>query len=845
MPNVDLFMYVGDDQIAGGELGVFPSTDITFGIMTAFGLGLMVTEIQRVVPSGADGISGGGYSCYFDGAAVVSIAATGGSSTTISVASAQWGTNMWVGRTITVTAGTGVGSTGVVTANTSNQATVTSWSGAAPGAGSTFNFGAGGYIVPFHYLKNGPFLPQANGDNWFYFPAITSNSTLIQKLGRWYGASAPGFRMLKVGSTIGVGGYRTGQSDWTNVMAKKAFMDKWEQGQGNTLVPKAIIVDAMTTDIYNVNASFATHLTEMIDTIRADLGNDVLIIVVKQSEQLYSGTYPPLATFMRGVVDAEITARRAAGDKNVVIYDTSGGTFSWNATGVATPMTVPTDPKYFDIPTQLRIGVGLFNTIYNHFASATMPPATQALPCVSIVGDSNATGLGLNPQLAVLSLQETLIGPGPSGYVKEKTWIWDHLAQQIVPYNVTVAQTFGTLGFVGPAVTVDRLIKKRYPQGVVLFIYAKGGTTLTAAGDLGNGSIQKSSPVWNSIVEDWMACRHSALTVLGASLDHIGTGVSCGENDTLSQAGIEAFEPYLPTWVTDWRTLMATRADGFLPIAWMQGPPHMTVIAGGTNHGIPEYRARYRSALIALESQVSDLKVIRNDGPDPTTENGYELQRPNGPHYGFEANLKIGDNFARKILEIIDSVEGGTEEASTEDLPSGAATFVTEDGTGLTSANALSDVAFVDTWARENGNPNSWLNASDAAKKDAIRRASRWLSTKRTWDGQKVQQNQGVAFPRFGLYDEDGYPIASNAVPLRIKQAMAVAAIKINAKTFTPFPDESFDAGSTGGSVSIGPISISESYAGPRNPSTETRLPEVEALIRPFTSKRSTFLTRG
>lgn len=93
--------------------------------------------------------------------------ATGGSSTTLTDSTKSWTANALVDARVKIVAGTGAGSTGVITANTGTQITVASWSGTAPAANSTysigwydsywttkwFDFGMTGYTKKYKYFN--------------------------------------------------------------------------------------------------------------------------------------------------------------------------------------------------------------------------------------------------------------------------------------------------------------------------------------------------------------------------------------------------------------------------------------------------------------------------------------------------------------------------------------------------------------------------------------------------------------------------------------------------------------------------------------------------------------------
>ena len=162
------------------------------------------------------------------------------------------------------------------------------------------------------------------------------------------------------------------------------------------------------------------------------------------------------------------------------------------------------------------------------------------------------------------------------------------------------------------------------------------------------------------------------------------------------------------------------------------------------------------------------------------------------------------------------------------------ADFVVEDGTAKADANALCTVEFADAYMASLEDPTEWRTATTKKKRDAIRRMSRWVSFKKFYLGQKVDPDQGMAFPRFSLTDENGFIVDSVSVPLRVQQATAYGAYRIVKGDWTPFPDEEPNTGTTSSSIGVGPISISESFAGPKQTSTEVRLPLVDQLLSIF-----------
>ena len=108
------------------------------------------------------------------------------------------------------------------------------------------------------------------------------------------------------------------------------------------------------------------------------------------------------------------------------------------------------------------------------------------------------------------------------------------------------------------------------------------------------------------------------------------------------------------------------------------------------------------------------IGVILNEG-----RRRYELQRADSIHYGGEAALNIGEDYAAKILELF-STEGGSTSGTSS---AGAAAFIVETGSGATDANSYATVAFADDYHRSYGDPVAWRGATTDAKENALREA--------------------------------------------------------------------------------------------------------------------------
>lgn len=100
-----------------------------------------------------------------------------------------------------------------------------------------------------------------------------------------------------------------------------------------------------------------------------------------------------------------------------------------------------------------------------------------------------------------------------------------------------------------------------------------------------------------------------------------------------------------------------------------------------------------------------------------------------------------------------------------------------EDGTGLTLANAYISAADADTYFTDRG-ITEWTGTTEV-KESAIIRASQYLDGyyRKRWKGTRLNQDQGLAWPRLDVYDEDDFPVEE--VPKQIIQATCEAALLI------------------------------------------------------------------
>ena len=103
-----------------------------------------------------------------------------------------------------------------------------------------------------------------------------------------------------------------------------------------------------------------------------------------------------------------------------------------------------------------------------------------------------------------------------------------------------------------------------------------------------------------------------------------------------------------------------------------------------------------------------------------------------------------------------------------------------EDGTGLSTAEALVSVAYCDSYHAKRGN-SAWAAISVVGKEWAIRKAADYMTQKYrlAWQGYRVNSTQGQDWPRSSVYREDsGTWVETTTVPDEVKKAQAELALR-------------------------------------------------------------------
>jgi len=112
--------------------------------------------------------------------------------------------------------------------------------------------------------------------------------------------------------------------------------------------------------------------------------------------------------------------------------------------------------------------------------------------------------------------------------------------------------------------------------------------------------------------------------------------------------------------------------------------------------------------------------------------------------------------------------------------------LVTENGTGLSTAESYASVSAADTRLAALG-MTTWAPITTSEKEQALRRATAYMvqAYRGRWAGLRLTQAQALDWPRYGVTLE-GYPVASDSVPADIANACIDLAFKAAAGDLAP-----------------------------------------------------------
>jgi hypothetical protein len=160
--------------------------------------------------------------------------------------------------------------------------------------------------------------------------------------------------------------------------------------------------------------------------------------------------------------------------------------------------------------------------------------------------------------------------------------------------------------------------------------------------------------------------------------------------------------------------------------------------------------------------------------------------------------------------------------------------LVAETGAIVAGANCYAAEAAVNAYLAEIGTPAAWTGANTATREAAIIKATRYLDAQyRTlWIGQRTSAEQALEWPRTDAETRDGFTLASRdagSIPNELVWATAELAVRYVAADLVPDAEDTREV--TSESLSVGPISLSNSYAAGATRKSHTKAEWVDLLL--------------
>jgi len=156
--------------------------------------------------------------------------------------------------------------------------------------------------------------------------------------------------------------------------------------------------------------------------------------------------------------------------------------------------------------------------------------------------------------------------------------------------------------------------------------------------------------------------------------------------------------------------------------------------------------------------------------------------------------------------------------------------LIVEDGTGLSTAESYISEADATTYHAAYGASATWAAATADQREAALRVATRYLDLHYAgrWRGTRTNEDQALAWPRSGVYDDDSIEVDDDVIPANLERACAEVALRVlTGDDLLGVITETGDV--TSESVTVGPISESKTYAGTK--SHAYQYPMIESMV--------------
>ena len=122
---------------------------------------------------------------------------------------------------------------------------------------------------------------------------------------------------------------------------------------------------------------------------------------------------------------------------------------------------------------------------------------------------------------------------------------------------------------------------------------------------------------------------------------------------------------------------------------------------------------------------------------------------------------------------------------------------------GVAATSYATDTEADDYFAARLG-ATAWTALTTAALKQTALMAATQRLEQETYDGYKVSTSQRLKWPRYWLFDEDGFAVPSTSIPMQVKNAMFEEALWLlsNPTAQDPSGLEGFKR------ITVGPVTI-------------------------------------
>lgn len=159
--------------------------------------------------------------------------------------------------------------------------------------------------------------------------------------------------------------------------------------------------------------------------------------------------------------------------------------------------------------------------------------------------------------------------------------------------------------------------------------------------------------------------------------------------------------------------------------------------------------------------------------------------------------------------------------------------LISEDGTGLSTAESYTSVTYADSYHYNRGN-TTWTALEAAVKEQLLRKASDYLLQKYrdSWKGTRLLDTQALDWPRELVYIDNNVLVDDGIVPTEVQRACCELALTSNDGDLL---EDSGGRLTTKEKVDV--IEVEYSEQGTMN--TDIKYNAVDKMLRPYLSSSS------